>query len=277
MNPLHFSDLKILGTGSPAHFKYALDHPRTMTPAMRLGMLVDRILTGGRVPPTYPGAPPDPKSKTGERNMTRQGKAWKAWAASQAVDGNWTEDELPTKTESDEADEIARAVASNDLAMQYLTGRPQVALQWEVMGVVRATRGIDVVGPTWFTDLKVTANAKPDDRHLLRHAVDMQWHAQLADYREAARQNGLDVKGGAYLVTIESKPPYVATVLQASEAILVEGEKCIHLWMERYKQCRDANHWPGYSQCEVVWEPWEPRGIELTGFGDDEEEANDGT
>lgn len=261
MSGLHFSDLKHFAV-SAAHFKYALDNPKPMTAAMRLGMMVDRMLTGGRVPPMYLGSP--------DGNMKRQGTAWKDYVKRCAEDG-WRAEEIATEPESDEACAIVRAVQQDDLAMQYLTGRPQVELEWETMGVKRVTRGLDVVGPNWFTDLKVTACAKPD--RLMRHATDMLWHAQLADYREAARQNGLDVTGGVFLVAIESKPPYVATVLEMSEEMLGEGEKCIHLWLEKYKACVAADAWPGYSQCPVRWEPWQPRGVELTGL---EEEAGDG-
>lgn len=264
MSPLHFSDLKKLSV-SAAHFRYWLDHQKPMTPAMRIGMCVDRILTGGRVPPAYPGSNPGGK----KNNLKRQGAAWRAFVRAKVAEG-WREDEILTAPEDDESHEIARVVAQDELAMEYLDGRPQVALEWTMMDVPRRTRGIDVVGPKRIVELKVSHDVKPD--RLMRHATNMLWHAQLADYREAARQNGIDASS-VYLVAVEASPPYVSTVLEVSEEMLAEGEKCIHIWLERYKACAAADFWPGYSQCPVLWEPWQPRGIDLVGFDDEEEEV----
>jgi hypothetical protein len=259
---LHFSDLKKIGT-SAAHFIHGRKQPRTMTGPMRLGMIVDRILTGGRVPPTYPGS--------SKGNMNRQGGEWKEWAADQVLKHGWKLDELATKDESDQADEIARAVSLDEVAMFYLTGRPQVALTWTSMGVKRVTRGIDVVGDGWISDLKITHSADP--ARLMRHAESMLWHAQLADYREACSQNKISTANGVYLVAIESSAPYVATVLDVTPAMLEEGDRCLHLWIEKFKMCAAANAWPGYAQLPVKWEPWSERMPQLTGFdGEDESE-----
>lgn len=264
--PLHFSNIKALAT-SAAHFRYALDHPKPMTGPMLAGMLLDRLLTGGKVPPVYPGSD--------KGNMNRQGNAWKDWVTSCGAAFGWKPDELPTLSEMDEAHTIAAVVRKDPLAMEYLTGRPQVPLEWETMGVRRVTRGIDVVGGGWISDLKLTADAKPD--RLMRHAESMLWHAQLADYREACRQNGIDTSKGVYLVAIESRPPYVSTVLEITDAMLEEGEACVHKWIEKYKGCVASGHWPGYSQVVEKWEPWSVRQgqmPQLIGF--EEESASDG-
>jgi exodeoxyribonuclease VIII len=237
---LHFSDLKRIAT-SPAHYKYALGSPREVTRAMRIGTYADRLVFGGTLPPVFDGK--------------RQGVRWEEFAAAHG-----DVQEIMTTTEADEAFAIAQSVRSQPLAMQYLTGRAQVGLTWRVGDVECSTRGVDCVGDGWISDLKCTNSAEP--RALQWHARRMLWHAQLCWYAAGCRQNGIDVSKGLYLVAAESKAPYPATVLQLSPRAIEEGERCIAAWLERYRQCRDADAWPGYSQSVVEWEIDSPFGLE---------------
>lgn len=253
--PVHFSDLKQFAR-SAAHYRYRIANPPQMNRAMRVGWLVDRSLTGGSVPIAFDG--------------DRKNAAWKVWAAHQMAVAGWRIDELPTKAEAVEADEIVRAVNLHDLAMNYLTGEPQVSLRWRMHGVDMRTRGIDVVGDGWITDLKVTNCAEPEQ--LKRHARRMLWHAQLAAYREAARQNGIATDRGVMLVAIESSAPYPSTVMRLSEEVLADGERCLTQWLEALKACEAADAWPGYVQSVVEMEGYGAE-VELTGFAEEESDA----
>jgi hypothetical protein len=225
---LHFSDLKQFAR-TPAHFRHAIEHPREATRAMRKGTLTDLTLLGGEPPPIWSG--------------TRQGKAWKEFAARNAGE------EICTQAELDEAEQIAAAVKSNALAMKYLTGRAQVRLEWEMLGIRCATRGVDVVGDRWISDLKVTRTAEPE--RFSWHARSMLWHAQLAFYDEACRQNGIDTSEGCYLVGAEAEAPHPVTVMRVTPRALEAGAKCIHLWLEQLRACEATNEWPGYVQSVV--------------------------
>jgi hypothetical protein len=252
---LHFSDLKQFAQ-SPAHYRHAIAHPKEKTRAMLVGTYVDRVLTGGKVPPIY--------------NGKRQGEAWAIFRQKVREEGGDV-DEIVTATEADEGDEMARAIATNTLAMDFLTGTPQVPLRWSMMGIPCSTRGLDVVGKGWFSDLKTSMTAEPE--RLFRHARSLHWDAQLAFYREACKQNDISVAKGIYLVVVESKAPYLPTVVRMSEEALQDGDRKVHQWLEELRRCTDSDHWPGYVQ-DVVTMPGLMEAPTLTGF--DDEEADDG-
>lgn len=245
---VYYSDLKHFAK-SASHFKHHISQVRAMTRSMRVGTVTDRLLTGGVMPGVWAGE--------------RRGKAWLEYRA--AYEGD-----IVTEAEYAEGAAIADAVRTNPLAMQYLTGRPQVTLSWDMQGVQCATRGIDVVGEGWISDLKTTNTAEPEQ--LKRHARRMLWPAQLAFYREACRQNGISTEEGVFLVCIESKPPYPATVLRLTEEALADGERCIAQWIEQYKACEAAQVWPGYAQSVIPLEGW-GEDVELTGFSEEDGDA----
>jgi hypothetical protein len=204
---------------------------------MRVGTVVDHVLTGSECPPVF--------------NGERRGNVWREFVAECAAGGVPAGDIL-TAPELEEGAGIARCARANPLLTQFLTGRPQVPLKWETQGVPRSTRGIDCVGDGWISDLKVSNSAEPD--RLSRHARTMLWHAQLADYADACAQNGIDTAKGLYLVVVEASAPHPATVMKLSARALEEGRKCIATWIEQYKACVASGVWPGYVQSVVELE-----------------------
>jgi hypothetical protein len=232
---VHFSDLKRMAQ-SPAHYRYHRDTPFAPTRAMRIGTLVDRMLLGGELPAIWSG--------------TRSGAKWQAFLASiEAKHGHEASREICTQAEFDDAEPIAVAVRTQPehvVARAFLHGRHQVALEWEMMGLHCSTRGVDVVGAGWISDLKVTQTTEPD--RWAWHARRMHYDAQLAFYLEGCRQNGVDVSGGAFLVGVESSAPYPSTVLHLSDRAFDLGARKVHLWLERLRACLDADEWPGYAQ-----------------------------
>src|SRR5579883_3076116 len=207
---VHFSELKQFAR-SPAHYRHAVLAPREATRAMRVGTLADRLILGGTLPPIYPG--------------DRRGTAWTTFAAKHAGE------EICTQAELEDAEPIASAVKANALAMAYLTGRAQVPLRWEMQGVPCATRGVDVVGDGWISDLKITSTTQPD--RWTWQARRMLYLAQLAFYAEGARQNGIDTSKGLFLVGVEAAPPHPVTVLRMTARAIEAGDKAVHLWLER--------------------------------------------
>jgi hypothetical protein len=244
---IHFSDLKCMAV-TPAHYKHACATPRTPTRPMLVGTVVDRALTGGKPLPLWEGQ--------------RKGNDWKVFEAAHAGK------DIVTRAEYDDAIPMVNAVRENPLAMRFLTGRPQVGMTWEVMGMKCSTRGIDVVGDGWISDLKASMTAKPG---LLEwHAQRQLWHAQLAWYEEGARQCGIKVDKGLYLVVIESKPPHPSTVFKLSAGALEAGRRCVRKWLEDLRACEQADYWPGYTDAIQDFDIQES--IELEGLGEDAED-----
>lgn len=293
---VHFSDLKQFAR-SPAHYKHAVTSPRVTTAAIRRGLIVDRLIFGGDCP-IYPGDDRRGNSWDAFTELAagrellvypgeRRGKAYKEFVAAHPDARIFTQrehddaaahvatletgrfyapEDFVTWKELADAEPIARAVQADELAVQYLAGRHQVALEWEMMGVRCATRGVDCVGAGWISDLKCTQTTQPD--RYMWHARRMLWNAQLAFYVEACRQNGIDTSKGVLLVGVEATAPHPVTVLRLTPRALEDGEKCIHLWLEQLRACEATGAWPGYVQSVVDFDV--EQDVELVGLEDDE-------
>lgn len=226
VEPLHFSDLKRMAL-SPAHYLAGLgnDHDK---PAMRFGRLVHTLVLGGPAVAVYEGE--------------RRGNAWKAFRAEN--EGR----EIVTRSELDEATNVARAVLSSEVARPYLIGERERPVEWTTNGRRCATRGIDVLGSTFLADLKTTNCAEPG--RFSRACLRMAYHGQLAWYQDAAASIGRHVDE-AFIIGVETAPPYAVTVLRVTPRTLHEGRKLSRLWLERLLACEAANEWPGYVQSVV--------------------------
>jgi hypothetical protein len=255
---VHFSDLKQMSR-SAAHYKHHCTTQREPTRALLIGSAVNaRVL----------GQSPRRPILVWRDTPTRAGNAYKAYAASHP------EADILTAAEWDESSPIAEAVLADPVARTFLgldthggvaddvevgTVRYEVPLQWTDQGVPCATTGIDIVGPGYLADLKVVHNAEPE--YLQKHALRMMWHAQLVWYAWGWRHQGpirIDLNGipdpALHLLCVESSPPHCVTVLTLSPEIIVDAEKKLHAWMERLRQCAEADVWPGYVQAPVTWE-----------------------
>jgi hypothetical protein len=228
---MHWSDLKQLAK-SPAHYAYAIDHPRKQTRAMRVGSCLDAIVFPGvRDFVVYEG--------------DRRGKAWDTFAERHATV------EIFTASEHEDALGAARAVLESAEAAPYLVGQHQPVVQWEYEGVPCAAGiegergGFDVLNdPAHLADLKGTMTSEPDA--FARHSFSMMWHAQLAFYTYGAPHVRERV-----LIAVEQEPPHVVSVFRLTPALLLAGQKTVRLLIERYKACVASGQWPGYVQSAV--------------------------
>lgn len=245
-HPVHFTTLKAISK-SPLHYLTALGG-REDTAAMRLGRLVHTIVLGG--PPSVVW------------NGDRRGKAWESFAEENA--GR----EIVTQKEVAKVTAIANAVMGDPVAAPYLVGRTEHAVEWSMFGRKCATRGIDVLGPNWITDLKTTNCAEPNA--FRRAALRMGYHAQLAMYRDAAASLGVRADFGI-IVAVETAPPFAVTVHRLRASALDEGDKLLRLWFERLLACELTGDWPGYAQDVLDFEVNEDFGIVID--GDDVEVA----
>lgn len=226
--PLHWTTLKHIAR-SPAHLVAAIENPKD-TPPMRLGRLVHTIVLGGPPSAVWDG--------------TRRGKEWEAFKA--ANEGR----EIVTRDEVERATKIANAVQRSPVAAPVLNGVTEYAVEWEALGRKCATRGIDIHnhGENFLADLKTTTNAEPDK--FRRACLGMGYHAQLAWYMDAAAAIGKPVTR-AYIIGVETAPPFAVTVLHVTARTLELGRQLNRLWLERFISCEAANEWPGYVQSIV--------------------------
>lgn len=225
-DPVHFTTLKKMAL-SPAHFRAACDEPRAPTPPMRFGSLVHHVYAGEPVC-IYEGE--------------RRGNAWKEFAA--AVDVGV---EIFTRSELERAERCAAAIRRKPRAVEVMDGQVERTIEWTYAGRSCSSR-LDVLGSEFVTDLKTTSCAEPG--RFGRAALGrFAYHAQLAFYVNAARSIGRDPRA-AYIVAVETAPPFAVTVMRLTLGALLEGEKLCRLWMERLRGCEESGAWPDY--CESV-------------------------
>jgi hypothetical protein len=237
-NRLHFSELKEFSR-SPAHYRYACEHPRSISREMTVGAVFDALVLGGRTVALYPG-------------KVRNGREWNAYQA------DHLHDVICIESEHREAMSMAKSVQRDQVAMSLLEGgEKQRVLQWDWCGVPCAAGlsgkrgGLDVLHEDDIVDLKATHTANPDE--WMRHAWRQHYHSQLSFYRTGAAAIGRIIKR-AFLIGVESSPPHCVTCLEFSEGDLDAGEKQCRLWIEKYKACEEANAWPGYMQSVVSFQ-----------------------
>ena len=245
--PVRFSTLKQFAR-SPAHYWHACQLGGDETLAMRLGSGAHALLFGKPIA-TWGG-------------KVRNGKAWDAFKAQH--DGTT----ILNQREAAEARDIADAVRSNELAARLLNDViTEQTLHWTWQG--RKCRSTPDARSTYtVVELKTTKCADPD--RFSRDAMWRHYHAQLAFYLDAVREAGLGAPREAYIVAVESSPPYPVTVLRLTERAIDQGRRMCRLWFEQLLACEAANQWPGYAQSIVDFDVPDPDVEVMFGDGDDE-------
>lgn len=244
--PVRFSQLKHMAK-SPAHYHHAMLNPTPQTEAMRKGAYTHALVLGG-------------EDRWAVYDGIRRGKEWEQFQADRP------HQEILSATEAAPCRAIAAAVRRNPDAMALIVGGVcEQRIAWTMAG--RQCAGTpDVAGAEYIADLKTTRCSEPG--RFVRDATFRAYHAQLAWYLDGANARLLDVaKRDAYVIAVESTPPYPVTVLKMTEAALDAGRKCYRLWFERLRACEDADYWPGYVESVVDFDV--AGDLELT-FADDE-------
>lgn len=229
---VHFSDLKQFAL-SPAHYVHSCTQKWVSTRPMRVGSIAHHIVLG----------PHKKRPIVLYEGGDRRGKDWLSFEAAHVGS------EIVTLSEWGDAEATAMAVKADPVALSILNGAQyELPAAWEMDGFDCSTDGIDIVGPGYIAELKVTNSAEPDA--WMRHATRMLYHAQMAFYSEGARANGADVKE-CYIIGVEDSPPYPVTVLRLTPATLDAGRKSCAMWLERLRACEAAAAFPGYAQAPI--------------------------
>ncbi|HEY1814855.1 MAG TPA: PD-(D/E)XK nuclease-like domain-containing protein [Kofleriaceae bacterium] len=226
--PVRFSRLKNMAK-SPAHYLAAVQEDADDSLAMRLGRGVHAMLLGMPV-----------VKFTGKQ---RRGKDWDSFKAANA------DKEILNANEWAQAEGMSTAVHRHRQAHDLLFAAGvelERTIEWELNGRKCTSRPDSRRTNDLLVDLKTTRCSEP--RKFSRDAQFMGYHAQFSFYGEAIRTETGRAPKDNYVVAIESKRPYVVTVLEVVPRTIAEGEKCWRLWWERLAVCEAANEWPGYTQ-----------------------------
>lgn len=237
------SDLIRMGR-SPAHAKYAMEHPSEPTPALIFGTAVHAFILD-------PVAFDNQFLVTDVDMRTKEGKALKAEAAEKGIT-------LLNSETFGQIKAMAEAIKANPYASRLLTGDHETSHFWTdpETGEVckcRTDCETDIGGTHYVVDLKTCGNASTEE--FTRDAMKYGYFIQAAMYTEGVK--AATGKDSVFVfVAVEKDPPYAVNVLQCSEDVIRIGMNGngktmgYRALMDLYHKCRTEDRWPGYEGFE---------------------------
>lgn len=162
-------------------------------------------------------------------------------------------------SEAVDVEGMRKSLEKHGRAMQLLDGVQENRITWTMSG--RECAGTpDVVHlhngcPRTLVELKTGQSAAPDlfkwQAKKLGYNCQLAWYAHgltlSLDYRPVAITE-------AYIVAVESSPPYPVTVFRVTERMLARGARAWRVWFEQLLVCERANHFPAYTEADVDWD-----------------------
>lgn len=232
-NAVSFSELKWIGR-SAAHFKYWMQNKYKPTKAMLLGSICHQELLG----------PPSGGALVVFKGATRRGAQYESFLAEHP------DTTIVTSAEYAEANDVLESLKCDEVAAPWLVGRHEVPLTFQRDGVWFRTRGIDVLGDGFITELKTARSVEPGA--FFSAVTQRAYHAQLRLYRDGAASLGMCAASAkCMIVAAETAPPWPVITVRLPEAVLDFGARILTAWIEKFRGCRDSNQWPAYAQAEL--------------------------
>lgn len=236
--PVRFHNLRAMAQ-SAAHAWHSFQGSDEETLSMRIGSGVHALLLG------QPVVVWDQPAAKGDGKAPRSGKAWDAFQREHrgAV--------ILNSTEHDKARRIADAFRANAHAELLLTSPGSVyerTIYWEQDGRARRTTP-DIAAPAFVGEVKTTRSADP--RWFRRDCRKLAYHAQVADQCLAIEADSGRRPDEAFIIAVETAPPYVVQVYRLTPRDLIDGETLCRRWMAALLEAERSNAWGGYSDAVV--------------------------
>jgi hypothetical protein len=245
--PVRFHMLKAAGR-SGMHARMALaGKGDPTTTAMEKGSATHAILFATAPVVFFPG-------------KARRGKEWETWKALRRRD-----ELIVSRSEYEAANKMADAVRSHSLAMDVLNGTHERTILWDSMGRTCRTTPDAASYLEFATELKTCACSDP--QRFVWQAIRMHYHAQMAWHLGGITNAGLGQPANAYVVAVESAPPWPVTVLRLTDRALDKGQALCQLWFEKLLGFERSNQWPAYAGHVVDLDVPDDDDLNLT-FGD---------
>ena len=231
---------------SPAHYKYALDHPQPDTPALKFGRALHMAVLE---PEAYSkryivSIDADRRTKAGREQ-------WDAFLAANA------DREIISKEDHDVITEMYETVWREAWKTLMDTAR-EIPAFWtdEATGIQCKCRWdamSNKLGRYTVVDLKTCADASTAafTKDALRYGYDVQAAHYLRAYRAM-----YGVHADFYFVCVEKTPPYAVNVIKASDSFVERGTWILMDLLEKVKECRRMQSWPCYGNSEMVLPEW---------------------
>ena len=230
----------LLPPSCPAKFRYRQDHPEHKDVFDR-GSAAHKMVLGAGPPIVLVDAPD-----------------WRGKAAKEAREAAYAEGATPLLL-ADAAGiwAMAGVIREHPIAGVLLNpdlgGRPEQSLFWadEETGVRRRARvdwlpDLHLGGRPILTDYKTCTSAAPDA--IAKAVANYGYYMQDAWYTDGIRALFPDHDDPAFVFVFQEKePPYLVTVAQLDDDARAAGRARNRQAIERFRDCIEADSWPGYS------------------------------
>lgn len=231
---------------SPAHYHYAVTHPKEATPALLFGIAAHKFILEPKDFHNCYTLAPDVNRRT------KEGKAaWEAFQAELQASGKSfiTEDDLNMITEMD------AAISANETAAALLyTGHHEVPIEWRDLETGESCKCrpdciTEYNGQKYIVDYKTTTSC--EEGAFERACRTYGYKLQAAMYTEGVFNNTFEKYKFAF-VAQEKTPPYAVRVYFCDDGFVDEGLDLFRELMGIYHKCRLADKWPGYEDKELL-------------------------
>jgi hypothetical protein len=238
------TSLKTLATRTPAHWKYEQEHPKT-SDAFSLGTAAHSLILEG----------------DSSNVVVVDADNWLTKAAKESKTAALAEGKQPLLTkEWNQVQAMRDSVMRHTLARAAFTGHiAEQSYFWDEEGLPLKCRP-DALNVGLIVDLKTTVNADPAEFGRTAHNFGYhQSHAHYADGVEALTGERLPF----LFVLVEKQPPYLVSVVELDPAAIGLGRRLNTKAKNTYRECAEADTWPGYETAEPIRIPaWAARATE---------------
>lgn len=229
---------------SPAHYKWALDHPSPDTPALKMGRAIHMgILQPDDFNSHYVLA------QNWDRR-TKEGREMYNTFVQQNADK-----EILTVDDYNDIVGMYESVWSDPAAKELLFGcEYETPLFWTDEATrIRCKCRLDAYKDGIVVDLKSCTDAATNRfmRDGLAYGYDVQAAHYLRGYKAQFGKNAQ-----FYFVAVEKKPPYAVNVIHAGDDFIDRGTWQLIDLLDKLKECRKKRKWPGYGVNELVLPEW---------------------
>lgn len=235
------SRLKLLAR-SPAHLKYAIEHPEPPTPAQTLGHVFDAALFEPDAIANICYVRPSHYVGEGTKKPWHNGaKFCKEWN-----EAHKDREIIPQADFASVQAMVGEILKHPAAALVLKEGKSGFCLFSE-----DAETGLQLKGrPDWMSgnviaDLKSCVDASPNG--FARAVANFGYEIQAAFYLDLAAVLKLE-KEHFFFIACEKEPPYAVAVYELDEESINIGRTKYRRLLARYLQCVVADTWPGYSR-----------------------------
>ena len=233
---------------SPAHARYALDHPKPRSDAMMIGEAVHTaILEPDRFKAEYISRPDANQCEWAGKH--KSSKAYKEGYELWSIDQE--EKVILSPAEWKMCCALRDSAYQNPIANKILSGpgMNEAVVCWLDPGTnlpckARLDRVFSHEGNTIVLDIKTTRDASPWS--FAYDCAKFKYHFQGAYYRRGLKV--LEPRPRPFwILALEKNPPYCSAMYRLDEEALNIAEASLQNLIYRFSECEEESNWPGYS------------------------------